>query len=103
MSAELLIRPEAEAELAEAYGWYESQRPGLGDELLRAVEAKLAAVCRTPEAFAPVHRRVRRALIRRFPYGVFYTIDRDGQRVVVLAVMHMHRDPQQWQRRAPDE
>jgi len=37
----LIIRPEAEEDLSESYGWYERQRPGLGDEFLLRVEAAL--------------------------------------------------------------
>lgn len=91
------IRPEAEADIAAAYAYYEEASEGLGSEFLRAVEATLAIVERTPQLYAVVHREVRRALLRRFPYGIFYVVD--GDTVVVLACFHARRDPAQWQRR----
>jgi toxin ParE1/3/4 len=91
------IRPEAEADIAAAYVYYEEASEGLGAEFLRAVEASLAIIERTPQLYAVVHREVRRALLWRFPYGIFYVID--GDTVVVLACFHARRDPAQWQRR----
>jgi hypothetical protein len=59
-------------EVDAAFSWYEAQRPGLGTEFLRTVEAALAGIARHPAMYAAVRGRVRRALLRRFPYGVFY-------------------------------
>jgi plasmid stabilization system protein ParE len=93
----VLIRPEAEAEIAEAYVYYEAAAEGLGAAFLRAVEACLAAIERSPEQYVVVHQQVRRALLRRFPYAVFYIVEPD--QVVVLACFHARRDPKQWQNR----
>ena len=98
MKFSVVIRPEAEADLAEAYQWYEEKRPGLGERWLLSVEAALSAIQRFPESFPVVHQHVRRALLRRFPYGVFYVVE--GSAVVVLAVFHCQRDPKRWQERA---
>jgi toxin ParE1/3/4 len=91
------IRPEAEAEILEAYQWYEQGTEGLGLEFMRAVEACLAAIERHPKGYPVVHREVRRALLRRFPYGLFYLLD--GDNIVVIACFHASRDPKEWQRR----
>jgi len=94
----LLIRPEAEAEIAEAFDYYAAAAEGLGDSFLRAVEACLAAIERSPAQYALAHKNVRRALLRRFPYSVFYVVEQE--QIVVLACFHARRDPKQWQRRA---
>jgi len=96
MSRRLIIRPEAEAELAEAFNWYEERVPGLGHEFLLSVEAVFNAILRNPEQYAPVHRGARRALVRRFPYEVFF-VD-DDARIVVLSVFHAKRNPKRWQK-----
>jgi len=96
----LLVKPEAEADLAEAYDWYEEQRPGLGDDLLLCVEGAIDTARRNPEMFPVVHGEARRALTRRFPYGVFYIVE--PERIVVLAIYHSSRDPEGWQRRIPE-
>jgi toxin ParE1/3/4 len=92
MKKPLIVRPEAEADLAEAYGWYEQQVRGLGAQFLLCVDAAMAAIERNPQLYPVVHKGVvRRALTRRFPYGVYYV---EGMRAVsVIGVVHAKRDP----------
>ena len=97
VAVRLIIQPEAERDLAEAFTWYETQRPGLGNELLLSIEASLAAIQRRPETFPVVHREIRRALIRRFPYGIFFVIDEAS--LIVIAIFHAKRDPRRWESR----
>ena len=91
------IQPEAEAEIREAYQYYEAQSQGLGSEFLRALDAAVELIRRHPQGFQVVEGEVRRVLLRRFPYGVFYLLDE--QTIVVIACFHASRDPQEWQRR----
>lgn len=97
MSRPLVLRPAAEADIEEAFRWYEDQRAGLGSEFLLAVEAALAAIEREPELHAPVHRNARRVLLRRFPYSLLYLIQRES--VDVLGCFHVRRDPRRWRSR----
>ena len=97
MSRRLIVRPEAEAEMADAFDWYEDRAPGLGSDFLLCVDATLNAVLRNPESFPRIHRTVRRALTRRFPYEVFFV--EDAFRLVVLSVFHARRNPKRWQDR----
>lgn len=99
----LLIRPEAEAEIVEAYNWYKLQTEGLSSEFLRAVDACLNSIEREPLTYPIVHKQVRRALLRKFPYGIFFVyeqMDEEDERIVVLACFHARRDPKQWRERA---
>lgn len=97
MSRRLIIRPEAEAEMAEAFDWYEGRVPGLGSDFLLSVDAVIQAALRKPEHYPQVHRIIRRALVRRFPYEVFF-VD-DDTRIVILSVFHAKRHPKRWQER----
>jgi plasmid stabilization system protein ParE len=99
MGVELIIAPEADYDLDEAYSWYEKQRAGLGEELLTSVDACIASICRTPKAGRLVHENYRRSLIRRFPYAVFY--EYESTIVTVYCVIHTARDPKTWQERLP--
>jgi plasmid stabilization system protein ParE len=63
---QVIVRPAAAADIEEAYDWYEIQRPGLGEEFLTALRSTLNRVIAQPEAFAVIHRTIRRALI---PYA----------------------------------
>jgi plasmid stabilization system protein ParE len=88
------LRPGAERDLREARNWYGEQAPGLGEEFLRAVDAALSALPRHPERHPTVHGDIRRALLRKFPYAVFYLVEEN--RIVVLACLHVRRDPEEW-------
>ena len=93
----LLLEPEAEADLEEAFAWYDSQRPGLGSEFFAEVARILQAIEQTPQQYSIIRGQTRRALVRRFPYAVFFVVDRDL--IAVTAVMHGRRDPRRWQER----
>ncbi len=70
MKKSLLIRAEAEADLDEAYQWYEQQVRGLGAQFLLCVDAVMASIERNPQLYPVVHKGIiRRALTRRFPSG----------------------------------
>jgi plasmid stabilization system protein ParE len=93
----LFVRPAAQADLDEAFAWYEARRAGLGHEFLRAVEVCLAEIERQPDQFAVVEQDVRRARLRHFPYLVFFVAG--PVQISVLAVMHGRRHPRRWQSR----
>jgi plasmid stabilization system protein ParE len=93
----LVIRPEAEAEIAATYDYYETVTKGLGAAFLLAVEACLDGIQRSPEMYAVLYKDIRRGLLRRFPYGIFYVVE--PEQIVILACFHARRDPKQWQRR----
>lgn len=93
----LSLRDEAEEDIRDAAQWYEGERVGLGREFTRAVRALLATVAREPERYPRARAEVRRALLRRFPYAVYFVVEPEV--VVVLACVHVRRDPQVWQSR----
>jgi plasmid stabilization system protein ParE len=97
MAAELVIAPEAEQDIAEAYAWYERQREGLGEDFLSCLDACIQRIRRTPAMHAPMHENYRRGLVRRFPYAVFYEYAEDT--VSVYCVFHTSRDPEKWRQR----
>ncbi|MEL7224764.1 MAG: type II toxin-antitoxin system RelE/ParE family toxin [Cyanobacteria bacterium P01_D01_bin.36] len=94
MSYSLVIRPEAEFDIQDAYKYYESKETGLGSEFVRAVDACLSKVGRNPESYPVVHKQIRRSLLRRFPYGIFYIIE--NTTIVVIACFHAKRSPKNW-------
>jgi hypothetical protein len=74
MNRILVISASAEAELAEATAWYNQLRYGLGDDLVLCTEQAFERILEYPEAFPVIFPDVRRSIIRRFPYGVFFRI-----------------------------
>lgn len=95
---EVLFRPEVADDLAAAWEWYEQQKPGLGDALLDVVERCVEGIADNPKVFAIVHREVRRALVGRFPFAVFFVVQ--PKEITIIAVLHVRRDPGVWRSRA---
>ena len=96
MSLPVDVHAEALDELDEAAAWYEARRPGLGFEFAAEIERVIASISARPLAFAPWKAQdpVRRALVSRFPYAVFFDVE--PERVVVMAIAHSSRRPGYW-------
>lgn len=86
----LIVRQAAEADIATGYEWYEEQHDGLGSEFVEEISSTIAAVHSEPLRFPTTFRKLRRALVHRFPYGIFFVVRADA--VVVVAAMHLARD-----------
>ena len=91
------FHPEAEAEFLAAIEYYEDCERGLGVDFAVEVRAAVDRAARHPRAWPVLEDEIRRCRTSRFPYGVVYAEEPDG--VCVLAVMHLHRDPDYWKRR----
>jgi plasmid stabilization system protein ParE len=86
---QLRLRSDAEAEAASAVDWYEAEQPGLGAQFLIELDATLGLVESDPLAYERVVGSARRALVRRFPYAVYFTCDDEA--IEVFAILHQHR------------
>lgn len=97
MSWRIVIRSAAQEDIALAATWYERQQFGLGGLLLDELDGLLTRLKINPLQFPIVESEVRRGLIRRFPYGVYFIID--TPHVEVIAVFHLHRKLFTWKSR----
>jgi toxin ParE2 len=84
----------AKTELDDAVEYYNRERPGLGYEFVWEVFFAIDRIRQFPRAWQAFQEDTRRCLIRRFPYGVVYLREEDV--IVVLAIAHLHRDPDYW-------
>jgi plasmid stabilization system protein ParE len=91
------VLPAARQDIADGFAWYEQQSLGLGLEFVRCIEAAVVSIQRHPEMYPMVLANYRRALVRRFPYVVFYEIE--PERIVIYAVFHCAQDPLKWKAR----
>jgi len=89
--------PDADAELAEARQWYAHQRADLDIEFMERIDDALSRIIRNPQSYPIVYRTLRRAVVRRFPFAVFYDVTADE--IHVIAVFHSRRDPEIWKSR----
>jgi toxin ParE1/3/4 len=93
----LVAEPRADLDVAAAYQWYESERAGLGLGFLDQLRIAYDRIADDPFRYQDLQSGVRRTLMRRFPYAVYFAVEPEV--VVVLAVLHVSRDPAEWQRR----
>lgn len=102
MNRRVRVDPAAAAELEDAAAWYDSQRRGLGHDLVVAARAAIRRASRSPQLGSPVTGtdpalNIRRVGMARFPYQVVYTTD--DTTVHVIAVAHQRRLPGYWRDR----
>jgi toxin ParE1/3/4 len=97
----VIFHPEAEAELRAAILYYENQRSGLGADFQAEVEEGVRKIQQTPQAFS-LHndQGLRKFLVRRFPYSIFY-LELDDS-IWIAAVAHQKRKPGYWASRTPE-
>jgi len=93
----VIYLPEASADVAAAYAWYEERSPGLGEDFLRCVEAAVLTIQRHPQLYPVAVDDFRHALIRRFPFEIFY--EPSSAAIVIYSVFHYSQNPQKWQKR----
>ena len=86
MSYSLSIRKGAEADITEAYQYYESCRVNLGADFMLCIEESIFRISKNPRQYKAVYRDIRRALVRRIPYGIYYVFRND--KILVIAVIH---------------
>jgi len=87
MPVQVSVTSAANADLIQAFNWYEHQSPGLGLAFVREVDAAVTRIARHPMLSAPTYRDLRRVFTRRFPYCIYYDCPKIGQ-VRIVAFLH---------------
>ena len=95
----MIIRftPQADADLTEAREWYAHQHEDLDLEFMESIDEALSRILTNPDQYPIVYRSLRRYVVRRFPFAIFYEVA-SGE-VEVIAVFHSRRDPERWKSR----
>jgi plasmid stabilization system protein ParE len=94
----VVVQRVARDEIAETFHWYRERATGSAWEFLAEVDRAMAEVEVDPECFPVVHGRLRRVLIKRFPYAVYFKVY--PRSISVVGVIHGHRHPDVWLQRA---
>ena len=91
------LAPEARDEYREAALYYLKDSPRIAAAFVEQIEAGIALIRENPGTWRAIRSDVRRYLVRQFPFGIYYTVEKDE--VIVWAIMHLHRQPGYWQER----
>lgn len=97
MTRRLVVQRQSDLDIQAAALWYEDQRPGLGMRFLGELDEVFRRIENNPRQFPQLEGEARRALLHRFPYGVYFAESADH--IAVLAVLHLHREPDMWKNR----
>jgi plasmid stabilization system protein ParE len=100
MTRRISLSVEARRDIHTVIDYYDLEGEGLGDKFLGELAAILDTVVERPKSFPEIYRNIRRAQLDRFRYGVFFRLTDSERSIRVIAVVHLHRDPRTWQRRA---
>jgi plasmid stabilization system protein ParE len=93
----IVFHPEAREELMESARFFEEKTPGLGWDLITAVEQAAHRLTKFPELGAVERGNIRKCLVRGFPFTLLYEVNPDY--IFIAAVMHQHRSPGYWTKR----
>ena len=91
------FHPEAQDEFISAAQFYERQTEGLGLDFITTIQRTYERLLESPASGPPFGRRLRRLLVPKFPFGLLYRVE--PERIYVIAVMHLHRQPGYWRSR----
>ena len=96
--SDLFVLGEAEADIDEAFRWYEAKRVGLGRKCVDEVDSAFARALEAPSTFPVAYRNLRRIVLKRFPYLVYFRAH--DELVQIFSVLHGRRDRQRLRRRS---
>jgi plasmid stabilization system protein ParE len=97
MKLPVILHRAASLEFIEASAWYENKQAGLGREFISEIDRCVLLVSENPYRFAFVHKDIRRIVVNRFPYSVYFRVEEHC--IVILAVFHSSRNPSTWKAR----
>jgi plasmid stabilization system protein ParE len=83
---------QAATELEAAAIWYEEQQRGLGSEFIRSIDVSLSKISRSPLLYSIALDEMRRCLLKKFPFGIFFSIESDH--ILIVSIFHSRRNPQ---------
>ncbi len=98
---QIVILPAAKKDIAGAAQWYNNKQSGLGKRFVSQIRLKIRFIQSDPKASTIKYSTIRTSVLQVFPFMIYYTIDKDYDLIVILAVLHTSRDPETWQLRNP--
>lgn len=97
MKRRTFVRSEAQNDISDAMRWYESRESGLGKRFIHQIRTTLQQIGENPLRFPVISENIRRALVQKFPYALYYI--NEPNHISIVAVLHQHRRPDTWELR----
>ena len=100
MKYKIKVLSETINDIDEAFLWYELNQIGLGDKFIRSIDEAFETISINPSGYIRIYREIRRILLHKFPYGVYYLADIEKKEISVIGIIHFKRNPRIWKHRA---
>ena len=97
MKYEISFLEEADLDIEETYIWYETLSLGLGKRFFENIRNTIEYIVANPYMFRIVYKRIRRALVSKFPYGIYYVVE--NEKIVIIGILHFYRHSNSWKKR----
>lgn len=97
MSFKVLVLSDAEHDIEEAFIWYESKKLGLGDAFYNSLNESVLFIVENPYSSREIFKNIRRLVIKKFPFGLYYKINSRRKEIQILGVIHFKRSPDVFQ------
>jgi len=95
---EIIILPRAKGDIRNAALWYNKQQPGLGERFTREIRKSVKFIANNPTGATIRYNKTRTAIIDVFPYLIHYTFLKENKQIIISAVFHTSRNPQNWKK-----
>ena len=87
----VLILSEAEHDIDKAFIWYELNQIGLGKKFYESVDKSVHLIQKSPFSCEEIYKGLRRFVIRKFPYGIYYKVNIEKCEIHIVGVIHFKR------------
>ena len=93
------ILDKAEEDIDSAYLWYEFEQIGLGDTFYNNIRDGINFIAQNPFTSREIYKGIRRYVVRKFPYGIYYQVDFALSEVKIIGIVHFKRSSKIWKKR----
>jgi toxin ParE1/3/4 len=99
MNYSVSILAEAELDIDNAYIWYELAQIDLGNKFYKKVNESISFISNNPFACQVIYKGIRRFVLKKFPYGIYYKVLFEQKEVQIVGILHFKRNPKLIQKR----
>lgn len=99
MKFQIVNAKKVESDLLDIIEYYKDINPKLVKEFISRMKEASSYILNAPFSFQIKYKNVRTLLLKQFPYHIHYLIDEKRNQIVILAVIHSYRNPQDYSKR----
>ncbi|MCD4790241.1 MAG: type II toxin-antitoxin system RelE/ParE family toxin [Bacteroidales bacterium] len=96
-SFEIELSNEAENDFGNAFSFYSLESTKIANSFFQQIDYGLTTISENPFYFQKAHKDIRRFVVRKFPFVIYYFVQ--DKNIKVVSIFHTSRNPQIWKRR----